>query len=516
MRRSLLIIALFGLLCSASQLSAVAAPHRSATSTIRLGHLRLQPGQWQSVSITARDLAGNPLAKASGSAMVHDGAVGMHFVLPRTNRQGVTGFSFRTPVHPATSRGTVAVTLGNGYLLIALSASFQIGGRAPVRPGKAPTAPSDLVVIVQTVPKVVVAPNPEYIIVYVHGRGGANRAKAPVNAAVMFQQGAKHLSAVTDTSGIATLRVDTTGVKANQTVPVGVVVRSQSEVSSAAAEFTVREPAATPTPTATSTPTDTPTPTDTLMPAATNTPTAPPTPTATDTSEVAPQVFPTFTPTPTSSPIPLPAATFTPTPFPTPTYTPALPTSTATPVPTDTPTPTNTATPAPTLTPTPAPVCPDPGPTQQGCMQYILNLINESRAKYDTQDNLGLPALVLNPLQSSGSGSCVGSIGHSQAMEASGEIWHVAPGDVNDTNPASFPNDICQHGSWAGENVGQCGTGNEAQDLTCMHDLMMSEPWSPGCMGTHICNILSPDYTAVGIGIVESAGKTWLTEDFTG
>lgn len=143
-----------------------------------------------------------------------------------------------------------------------------------------------------------------------------------------------------------------------------------------------------------------------------------------------------------------------------------------------------------------------------------MNLINDSRAKYSAQYGLNLRPLGLNAIQSAGTGSCVGSIGHSQAMAESGFIWHTNP----NYPAASFPNNLCdaQGISAAAENVGVFSSGDELKDLQGIHALMMSESWSPGCVGNHICSILSAQYTQVGIGIYQSGGSTWLTEDFTG
>jgi hypothetical protein len=97
-------------------------------------------------------------------------------------------------------------------------------------------------------------------------------------------------------------------------------------------------------------------------------------------------------------------------------------------------------------------------------------------------------------------------------MQQSGTIWHI-----NGSYPsASFPNDICVPATTGGENVGMADMGDELKDLKFMHSQMMSEPYTPGCQGTHVCNILSSQFKQVGIGIYYYLGKTWLTEDFVG
>lgn len=142
-------------------------------------------------------------------------------------------------------------------------------------------------------------------------------------------------------------------------------------------------------------------------------------------------------------------------------------------------------------------------------VQYMLNIINHDRAV------AGLPPYTLNMAQSTGTGSCVGSYGHSIAMQQSGSIWHV-----NSSYPqASFPRDICMSYSTAGENVGMAQTGSESNDLQTVDNLMMSETHSPSYCATnvnHACNILSTKYTQVGVGIVDASNGTWVTEDFAG
>jgi hypothetical protein len=48
-----------------------------------------------------------------------------------------------------------------------------------------------------------------------------------------------------------------------------------------------------------------------------------------------------------------------------------------------------------------------------------------------------------------------------------------------------------------------------------MNTLMMNEPgYTPGCTGSHKCNLLSTKFAQVGIGIYYDGHTTWLTEDF--
>jgi uncharacterized protein YkwD len=168
------------------------------------------------------------------------------------------------------------------------------------------------------------------------------------------------------------------------------------------------------------------------------------------------------------------------------------------------------ATSTPTLVPTAVPTAtsgsgsPCPGSTT-GCAQYMLSILNKDRAAN------GVAPLTLNLTQTNGTASCVGSLGHSTAMQQSGSIWHT-----NASYPAaSFPTDICVAYTRAGENVGEANYGNELTDLQQLDSMMMSEPHSPGCTGNHACNILYPSFHQVGIGVIYVNNATWLTEDFT-
>jgi uncharacterized protein YkwD len=161
---------------------------------------------------------------------------------------------------------------------------------------------------------------------------------------------------------------------------------------------------------------------------------------------------------------------------------------------------------------------------EPSCQSLVLTWINQVRAHY------GIAALGLNSTQSAGTGSCVGSHGHSLAMMQSGTIWHVAPGDSlsSPTNPASFYRDICVNAMTAGENVGVGAGQSEGGDLAMIMSGMMGEnPNTPaGCAAlppgstNHACNILSSAFSSVGIGVVTGPFSTlngpYLTEDFIG
>ena len=148
------------------------------------------------------------------------------------------------------------------------------------------------------------------------------------------------------------------------------------------------------------------------------------------------------------------------------------------------------------LSVSPSPV-PTSIPTVVGPDQYqtqLLDLINASRGA------AGLPPYVFSLLQSSGSATCVGSLGHSIEMSKEGAISHD-----------QFTQDICLSFSSAGENVGYTSGVSENDGITETHVAMMNE----GPTGGHYQNIMSTSFTSVGIGLyVDSSGTLWLTEDF--
>jgi uncharacterized protein YkwD len=157
------------------------------------------------------------------------------------------------------------------------------------------------------------------------------------------------------------------------------------------------------------------------------------------------------------------------------------------------------------VTATPAATCTG----VQSCTALLLDMVNRHRERHH------LPALQLVPVQSRGEAGCPGSYGHSVAMAATGGIWHT-----NHHYPRqSFPHNICVRYAYSGENVGESFSGNEATDIQTLDHLMMQEPHSANaCASTvnHACNILDPEFRAIGIGLYERNGATWLTEDFIG
>jgi uncharacterized protein YkwD len=126
--------------------------------------------------------------------------------------------------------------------------------------------------------------------------------------------------------------------------------------------------------------------------------------------------------------------------------------------------------------------------------QQLLSLINTSRA------GGGLPPYNFSQTQSNGTGSCIGSIGHSEHMAQTGTLAHD-----------QFPADICLTFSSAGENICEW-PGDEATAIANCHQAMMAE----GPSGGHYQNIMNPRFTTIGLGLVEYNGVLWLTEDMIG
>ncbi len=500
-----------------------------ASSSIRLAHASVLNGQRQTVTVYARDLASNPLVHATVQATAQYGPIRRRYVMPPTDLHGMSALTFVPPTVNGRTSSAIQVVVTSGVLRQVLFSSFTVTGtsKAP-NPIRRPS----LVIATRVLPASAIPPEPVWVVVYAHNPLGGAQSAVRVSAQVLFVGRRVTLTGVTDSNGIAAMRVDTGLVRIGQTVQVSAIGQWNTMQVSSTTHFTIRMSARSVVPTAQPTAqpkaTDTPLPAPTAnrapavviaapLPSATPAPTATIAPTATDTPTVTPTVASevlataTFTPIPTLTP--LSTATPVPTLTPTPTTSPTA-TATSTPAPTNTPTPTPTATatllPTATFTPqptvTPQPNCPG---TQDGCIRAMLNLINQTRAQN------GAPPLALSGVESSGTSSCPGAYGHSTAMAASGHIWHQDPG-----YPAqSFPTNFCVRTGALGQNVGEYASGNELRDLQAMHNLMMSEPHDPAtCASTvnHACSILSAGFNQIGIGIYVSGGATWLTEDFIG
>ncbi|MDQ2742832.1 MAG: CAP domain-containing protein [Chloroflexota bacterium] len=496
-----------------------------SSSNIRLTHASMRNGQRQTVTVYARDLTGNPLVHASVQAAVQYGSVRRRYFMPPTDLHGMSDLTFMPPTVTGRTSSAIQVVVTSGVLRQVLSSSFTVSGttKAPH-----PIHRPSLVIATRVLPASAVPPEPVWVVVYARNPLGGAQSAVRVSAQVLFVGRRVTLTGVTDSNGIAAMRVDTGLVRIGQTVQVSAIGQWSTMQVSSTAHFTIRmsarSVASTVQPKATDTPLPAPTanPTPAVviaapLPSATSTATATIAPTATATPTATPTVAAevlataTFTPTPTFTPLSTATPVFTLTPTPTSSPT-ATATSTPAPTNTSTPTPTATATLLPTATFTPQPtVTPQPNcpGTQDGCIRAMLNLINQTRAQN------GAPPLALSGVESSGTSSCPGAYGHSTAMAASGHIWHQDPG-----YPAqSFPNNFCVRTGALGQNVGEYAGGNELSDLQAMHNLMMSEPHDPAtCASTvdHACNILSAGFNQIGIGIYVSGGATWLTEDFIG
>jgi uncharacterized protein YkwD len=461
-----------GLLLLALRVPPGVSAQASGFSSIHLAHSFLKPGQSQILIVVAKDLAGNPLRRASVVATVRYGSIVHTYRLPKTGLHGRTYVRFQVPRSVGANNADVTVSIASGDLNISLSSKFSLKTTSPP-PISPPSTQGSILLVVTVLPPLVVAPNPSWVAVYAHTKTGAAVAGASVGATSAFLEGKRHMSGTTDASGVTTLRLNTDRVKANQTVPVVIDATWHNMRGTASTQFSVSAPPTpTPSPTATATPTATP------LPVVVPTPTSTPTPAPTISVGTAPTATPTPTQTSTSTPTPT-----------------STPTSTSTP--TITPTPTATSTPYPTAVP---PKCPGTYNGQDGCIYVDLSIINADRAQY------GVPPLQLDLIQSVGNGStCRGAYGHSVDMANSRGIYHN-----------NLFQEFCVTPSNGAQNVGMSYSGDEQQDLHVIDNLMMSEPHYPGCVGNHACDILNPGFYKVGIGVYYHNGSTWLTQDFMG
>ena len=87
-----------------------------------------------------------------------------------------------------------------------------------------------------------------------------------------------------------------------------------------------------------------------------------------------------------------------------------------------------------------------------------------------------------------------------------------------------FPADICVAHSYAGENVGSDPSDDPLAAALQLNTMMMDEGPCPNknCPGSefeahgHYMNLVDPNFTHIGIGIVVDNSTVWLTENFTG
>ena len=489
------------LACAFALLPAVTHAAGPSGLSVKLAHSSLRPNQLQTISVTADDLAGKPMARAQvviSLTYSFDSGSRLNLAPRRTDTRGRASVSVTVPRDALTGTATVAVTVSAGFLRESASATFRIfaSGSSPTSvprvgktqtPKRTPTpvtsASTSLQVSARVLPVSAVIPEPVWLVIVVRSPGGKLEPRAAVSTRVIFAEGSAVIHGFADNTGIGTLLIDTSLAKRTQRVSLRVNAWAGKAYGDTLLAFNLNLKSS-PKPTAANTATSTSTPTPTSSP--TPVPTDPPTPTDTP----PPTALPTPTPPPADTATP--AATSTPAP-------------TSTPPPTATETSTPTDTPLPTPTSTQVPNCPG---TASGCMQAALNMINATRAQY------GVQPLTLNMTQSLGTSTCPGSYGHSTAMAATGQIWHQ-----NSNYPAaSFPANICVAYSSAGENVGEWGSSTELSEIQSIFDLMMSEQHDAAYCATydnHACNIISSRFSRVGIGLYYSgSGTTWYTTDF--
>jgi len=119
--------------------------------------------------------------------------------------------------------------------------------------------------------------------------------------------------------------------------------------------------------------------------------------------------------------------------------------------------------------------------------QELVKQLNASRRE------AGLPALRVNPKLTEAARK------HSAIMAEQQKLSHILPGE---DSVAKRLADTGLHFNRSGENVGY------NTDFNGVHEGFMNSP-------PHRANILSPDYTEVGIGVVhDDKGVWWATQDF--
>jgi uncharacterized protein YkwD len=146
---------------------------------------------------------------------------------------------------------------------------------------------------------------------------------------------------------------------------------------------------------------------------------------------------------------------------------------------------------------TPAPSATVAAPPSDPHVANALNLINASRA------TAGLPPLAYDPAMS----SC--ALRHSQ------DLYGCTGGDMtqspNCMHKDAINGDTC---GASAENQG-VATGDEDSAFQQVHQGMMNEGPPPPGQSNHYSNIMSPTFTAVGLGLdVDPNGVLWVSEEF--
>jgi uncharacterized protein YkwD len=173
----------------------------------------------------------------------------------------------------------------------------------------------------------------------------------------------------------------------------------------------------------------------------------------------------------------------------------ALPAA-ATPTPAST-APTTTQSVAPTVTPTPPPPpSTTPGASTNSHLLYALQLINSARVAR------GLPPYTLDPLL------CACALRHSIDWDG------IAMNQI--ANAAFTAHYDFKKGDTCGADAENQGVGQGPIDpaFKTVFDSMMAEGPAPTGSCNHYGNLMSGEYTRIGIGIFEDNGNVWITEVF--
>jgi hypothetical protein len=138
--------------------------------------------------------------------------------------------------------------------------------------------------------------------------------------------------------------------------------------------------------------------------------------------------------------------------------------------------------------------------TGRGCRKALLAVINADRAQ------VGSRPLTLGHAMSYGTSACIGAAGHAKHMAEQGQLSHD-----------QFPADICSSGLGPfSENVGAASTSDHWTPLLTLHQMMMAEDYTPGCLYDHHCSLVFSGFTHIGIGYRTAGGQIDLTETFSG
>jgi uncharacterized protein YkwD len=139
---------------------------------------------------------------------------------------------------------------------------------------------------------------------------------------------------------------------------------------------------------------------------------------------------------------------------------------------------------------------------QNAAAAQVLALVNQTRAQ------AGLPPYEVNPAL------IASALSHDVRMEDGCGLSHQCQ---NEPPLGERETSAGVHWTSAGENIGEGGNARDSSQITEMALSLTNEMLDESAPSDgHRQNLLSHSFTSIGIAvIVDSAGKVWMTQDFS-